>query len=163
MKALHLRVVAVSGNANSFGLRGHILFTEDGQALQCGLNHLNAIKQGTILRFTWMDAEWGDGSRALDLIKSKLITQHGAELTQALENPPDTVFAEGWKGTVLIAGSRQARPGLGCVTADKKAEREVLHPETLVCAEDVADAEWLKRKKRWPGWSWQYIKDWYAK
>jgi hypothetical protein len=43
------KVVAVSGNRNSFGLRGVVLVARDGQSYEVGSNDLHLPKEGDVL------------------------------------------------------------------------------------------------------------------
>ena len=43
---MRVKVVSISSNTNSFGLRGHILVARDGAAFEGGLNHLHNLTVG---------------------------------------------------------------------------------------------------------------------
>lgn len=49
MKNKLFKVVSVSKNVNSFGLRGHVLVARNGEAWEVGANHLNSKKIGEVV------------------------------------------------------------------------------------------------------------------
>ena len=56
------RVVAVSSNRNSFGLKGVVLVARDGQAFEVGSNDLHLPKEGDVLEVTTkpgIGLDWG--------------------------------------------------------------------------------------------------------
>lgn len=53
------KVVAVSSNMNSFGLRGVVLVAKDGEAWQGGVNYLYVPKQGDIIRLIFRETSTG--------------------------------------------------------------------------------------------------------
>jgi len=54
------KVVAVSSNTNSFGLRGVVLVAKDGEAWQGGVSHLYVPKQGDIIRLIFREKSQGE-------------------------------------------------------------------------------------------------------
>jgi len=80
------KVVAVSTNTNSFGLRGMVLMAKDGEAWQVGANDINIKKKGDIVTLE-MDS--------VDVIFANL----GFEIPVKLLNAPESVINEVWGPT----------------------------------------------------------------
>lgn len=49
-KSIAFKVAGVSANTNSFGLRGHILVSKTGICVELGLNSLNSVPKGTVVK-----------------------------------------------------------------------------------------------------------------
>lgn len=78
------KVASVSDNANGFGLRGHVLVAEDGEAWEVGITGQFARKQGETVRLN-LDRE-GQPDWAF----------FGAEIPRKLPNAPRNVVNEIW-------------------------------------------------------------------
>ena len=78
------KVASVSDNANSFGLRGHVLIAEDGEAWEVGITGQFAQKKGDVVRINL------DRNDELDW------AFFGAELPRKLPNAPRNVVNEVW-------------------------------------------------------------------
>ena len=83
-------VASVSGNTNSFGLRGHILVSRTGLACELGLNSINSRARGTRVRVPVFrhDLRGGD---SLDSAAARWL--HG-EIPRALPKAPRAVANE---------------------------------------------------------------------
>ena len=55
------KVVAVSTNTNSFGLRGVVMVARDGEAWQVGASHINVPKEGALVKLTFRSTADGFG------------------------------------------------------------------------------------------------------
>ena len=78
------KVASVLDNANSFGLRGHVLIAEDGEAWEVGITGQFAQKKGDVVRINL------DRNDELDW------AFFGAELPRKLPNAPRNVVNEVW-------------------------------------------------------------------
>lgn len=78
------KVASVSDNSNSFGLRGHVLVAEDGEAWECGITGQFSKKKGDLVTLRYDDAG------ALDW------AWFGAELPKSLGTAPRNVVNEIW-------------------------------------------------------------------
>ena len=82
------KVVSVSKNSNSFGLKGVILMARDGEAWEVGASHINIPVKGERIQV------------ALDLDNpsiSPLFAEKGFEIPRRLPGPPEQVVREVWK------------------------------------------------------------------
>jgi hypothetical protein len=81
------KVVAVSDNTNSFGLRQMVVIAKDGTAYKTCASYLNVKKKGEILVQTYNLTVTGNPTN-----------QHfsGCELTERIEDAPDEVIQEIW-------------------------------------------------------------------
>lgn len=77
------RVASVSSNTNSFGLHGHILIAQDGEAWQAAANNINMKVKGDVL--------------VLDTTKTGCFATHGFEIPERLPDAPEGVVAEIWQ------------------------------------------------------------------
>lgn len=161
MKIIHARVAVISSNTNTFGLRGHVLITDDKQAFQVGLNHLNKLELNQIIRLTWADANWEAQTDKQAAILSELVRALSCEIPSQLQEPPPPVFQEAWEGTVWLIGSRRARAGIACPSPKSEAERKVWHPQSRIVNAECADQEFLSLKRNYPGWVWSYVSEWF--
>jgi hypothetical protein len=80
----NFRVVSVSDNANSFGLHGHILIAEDGEAWEAGAGTFHGHKKGDTLRLS------ADRDGEYDW------AHHGFEIPRRLPDAPRNVVNEVW-------------------------------------------------------------------
>lgn len=78
------KVASVSDNANEFGLRGHILIAEDGEAWEVGITGQFAKAKGEVVRVN------------LDRNDAPDWAFFGAELPKRLPNAPRNVVNEVW-------------------------------------------------------------------
>ena len=85
----HFKVVAISGNHNSFGLHGVVLVAKDGQAYEIGSNDLHMPRQGDVLD---VPVRPGGGLDWAEL---------GYEIPRALDPPaPPEVVRQVWSHTL---------------------------------------------------------------
>ena len=84
IESKQFKVASVSSNLNSFGLRGHVLVAEDGEAWQVGITAQFAKKQGEEVK-----VHYGDGGQ-LDW------AWFGAEIPERLPDAPRNVVNEIW-------------------------------------------------------------------
>jgi len=83
--AIRLKVVAVSSNHNSFGLRNMVFITDHGQGWQAAANDINVRKQGDILQVP------DEGDIGLHL------TAFNFEIPERIHpNPPAGLLQEVW-------------------------------------------------------------------
>lgn len=80
---VRFKVVAVSANTNSFGLRGVVLLARDGTTYQVGANHLHEPQQGQVINVPGEvdNLNWG---------------HVGCEIPERLADAPPAVIAEVW-------------------------------------------------------------------
>jgi len=85
MNMVQLKVVAVSSNHNSFGLRNMILIGDNGQGWQAAANDLNVKPRNAILTVP-------DGQSI-----PTFLTLQSFEIPRQLADPPAELLAEVWK------------------------------------------------------------------
>ena len=83
------KVVTVSSNTNSFGLRGFICVAKDGHAFQAAAGSINVPKKDTILRIPFLLDREGNPTQSLNY-------PGGFEIPERLENCPVDVVKEIW-------------------------------------------------------------------
>lgn len=82
---MRLKVASVASNTNSFGLRGMILISEDGQAWEVAANYINEKKKGDVIATT------------IDRAGEPTFNGFGFELPRRLQpDPPVGVVREIW-------------------------------------------------------------------
>lgn len=84
IESKQFKVVAVSSNLNSFGLRGHIFIAKDGEAWQAAASSLSELKKGKVVRVT------------LDRNDRPEFGYLGFEIPERLPNAPKKVVNEVW-------------------------------------------------------------------
>ena len=82
---VRFKVVAVSVNTNTFGLRGVVLLARDGTIYQVGASHLHVPQQGQVINVPGEadNLNWG---------------HVGYEIPERLADAPPAVIAEVWGG-----------------------------------------------------------------
>jgi hypothetical protein len=87
------KVVAISSNRNSFGLRGMVLMAKNGVVYQVGTNDLNAKSVGDEVHVpcNW-DGVDADGIPQIE----HHFHQFGWEIPERLPDAPDNVIDEVW-------------------------------------------------------------------
>lgn len=80
MKTKTFKVVAVSKNHNSFGLKGHIVMSKDGECWEIAGNHLNEKKRGELL--------------TVNLNQNNIPNFSGFEIPRKLDNAPKHIREE---------------------------------------------------------------------
>ena len=85
---LEFKVVAVSENTNSFGLKQMVMVGRKGEAYKGCFNYLNVKKQGEIIR--------GIVTLDNDTAEIKHCEFTGGELVERIENAPEDVVKEIW-------------------------------------------------------------------
>jgi hypothetical protein len=93
MKKQHFilfRVIAQSSNANSFGLRGHVLISRTGLACEVGLNYLNARPVGDSIRVPVHRSDLRSAEELAGAVARKL---HG-EIPRSLPKAPREVIRQ---------------------------------------------------------------------
>lgn len=111
-KQVKFRVAAVSANANSFGLHGHVLVDETGRAFEAGRSrgaHLKALSHRDELTFTEQlraDGTLQSAGAGLDW------AAHSFEIPRQIADAPKEVIADLFKPTVHEAAAEHfARQG----------------------------------------------------
>ena len=84
IESKEFKVASVSDNANSFGLRGHVLVAEDGEAWEVGITGQFAKKHGETVRLN------------LDHDGTPDWAWFGAEIPRKLPDAPRNVVNEVW-------------------------------------------------------------------
>jgi len=87
----NFKVVAISSNANSFGLHGVIMISEDGEAWQAAASSINLPEKGSIIPL-----EGNDVAGAL--------AKRGYEIPHRLPQPPADVVQQVWGKQASSAG-----------------------------------------------------------
>jgi hypothetical protein len=82
------KVIARSSNTNSFGLRGHVLISRTGLAVELALNNLNAIDPETNVRVPVRRYDLVDRQSLANAVAHHL---HG-EIPRALDKAPRKVL-----------------------------------------------------------------------
>lgn len=82
--AIQLKVVAVSANHNSFGLRNMVFIGDNGQGWQAAANDINVRREGDIIRVP------SEGDIGLHL------TAFNFEIPSQLPDPPAKLLKEVW-------------------------------------------------------------------
>ena len=86
---LEFKVVAVSENTNSFGLRQMYMIGRKGEAYKGCFNYLNVKKEGEVINaIVRLDMETGEIKEAEFV---------GGELVERLPDAPEMVVKEAWK------------------------------------------------------------------
>ena len=86
---LEFKVVAVSENTNSFGLRQMYMIGRQGEAYKGCFNYLNVKKEGEVINaIVRLDMETGEIKEAEFV---------GGELVERLPDAPEMVVKEAWK------------------------------------------------------------------
>jgi hypothetical protein len=92
---MKLKVVAVSSNANSFGLRQMIFISDDGHAFSACASTLNLKEQGSILNFEGVPTE----AEVVDLF----VTKYNFELPELLPDPPASSVSDAFPDITVPA------------------------------------------------------------
>lgn len=84
------KVVAVSENTNSFGLRGFIAVARDGDAFQAAANSLNVPQKDMVLRMPFLIDVDGNPTKKINYVVG------GYEIPEKLDNCPADAVKEIW-------------------------------------------------------------------
>ncbi|MDA3780336.1 MAG: hypothetical protein PF487_09005 [Bacteroidales bacterium] len=84
------KVVTVSSNTNSFGLRGFICVARDGDAFQAATNSLDVPKKDMILRMPIIMDKDGKPTNRINYVLG------GFEIPEKLDNCPADAVKEIW-------------------------------------------------------------------
>lgn len=88
-----MKVAVVSKNTNSFGLRGHVLVSRTGIAIEVGLNSINEVAKGSIVRVPVTRHAIRTAESFAGAVASKL---HG-EIPRVRPRAPKEILDEVWK------------------------------------------------------------------